>query len=88
MIHLVDISPGNWRTKLQVSESQRYYVANSTVMLARAYAYREQRSRAFLIYEDETPVGMGLYRDCPEMEARYSLTSGIKEEDTAKRPPN
>ena len=69
MIHLVDISPGNWRTKLQVSESQRYYVANSTVMLARAYAYREQRSSAFLIYEDETPVGMGLYRDCPEMEA-------------------
>ena len=69
MIHLVDISPGNWRTKLQVSESQRHYVAKSTVMLARAYAYREQRSRAFLIYEDETPVGMGLYRDCPEMEA-------------------
>ena len=69
MIHLVDISPGNWRTKLQVSESQRHYVANSTVMLARAYAYREQRSRAFLIYQDETPVGMGLYRDCPEMEA-------------------
>lgn len=44
MIHLVDIDPGNWRFKLQVSESQKTYVANSVVMLARAYAYRDQRS--------------------------------------------
>lgn len=68
MIHLVDIDPGNWRLKLQVAESQKHYVANSAVMLARAYAYRDQRSRAFIIYDDETPVGMGLYYDLPEME--------------------
>ena len=37
-------------------------------MLARAYAYRKQRSRAFIICADETPVGMGLYYDLPEME--------------------
>lgn len=72
MIHLVDIDPGNWRMKLEVAESQKHYVANSTVMLARAYAYRNQRSRAFIIYADETPVGMGMYRDCPELEA-YDL---------------
>lgn len=35
-------------------------------MLARAYAYREQRSRAFLICAEDTPVGMGLYYDLPE----------------------
>lgn len=73
MIHLVDIDPGNWRLRLQVSESQKTYVANSAVMLARAYAYREQRSRAFVIYNDETPVGMGLYYDLPDLEC-YDLS--------------
>ena len=73
MIHLVDIDPGNWRLKLEVAESQKHYVANSAVMLARAYAYREQRSRAFVIYDDETPVGMGLYYDLPDLEC-YDLS--------------
>ena len=68
MIRFVDIGPDNWRLGLKVAESQKTYVANSAVMLARAYAYREQRSRAFIIYDDEIPVGMGLYYDLPEME--------------------
>ncbi len=69
MIRLEDIDEGNWRYPLKVSESQKNYVANSLVMLARAYAYRNHRSRAFVICEDETPVGMGLYYDCPEWKA-------------------
>lgn len=69
MIHFVDIDPSNWRLDLKVAESQKTYVANAAVMLARAYAYRNQRSRAFVIYDDETPVGMGLYYDCPELDA-------------------
>lgn len=69
MVHLVDIDPGNWRLDLKVAESQKTYVASSAVMLARAYAYREQRSRAFVIYDDETPVGMGMYHDCPDLDA-------------------
>ena len=73
MIYLADIDPGNWRLDLKVAESQKNYVASSTVMLARAYAYREQRSRAFAIYDDETPVGMGMYHDCPELNA-YDLS--------------
>ena len=68
MIRFVDIGTDNWRLGLKVAESQKTYVANSAVMLARAYAYREQRSRAFIIYDDEIPVGMGLYYDLPEME--------------------
>lgn len=67
MIRLIDIDPGNWRSGLHVAESQKRYVANSSVMLARAYAYRKQRSRAFIICADETPVGMGLYYDLPDM---------------------
>ena len=73
MIHLVDIDPSNWRLDLKVAESQKKYVANSAVMMARAYAYREQRSRAFVIYDDETPVGMGMYHDCSELDA-YDLS--------------
>ena len=73
MIHLVDIDPRNWRLDLKVAESQKNYVASSAVMLARAYAYREQRSRAFVIYDDETPIGMGMYHDCPELNA-YDLS--------------
>ncbi len=69
MIRLEDIDEGNWRYPLKVYESQKNYVANTSVMLARAYAYRNHRSRAFVICENETPVGMGLYYDCPEMEA-------------------
>lgn len=73
MIRFEDIDEGNWRTPLQVAEFQKNYVANSTVLLARAYAYRNVNSRAFLICDDETPVGMGLYHDCPELEA-YDLS--------------
>lgn len=66
MIHLVDIDPGNWRYPLKVAEEQRHYVADTAVLLARAYAYRAWRSRAFLICDDDTPVGMGLYYDLPD----------------------
>lgn len=68
MIHLIDITPDNWRLRLKVAPEQERYVANSAVMLARAYAYRKQRSRAFVICDDEMPVGMGLYYDLPDME--------------------
>ena len=73
MIHLVDIDPGNWRLGLKVAESQKHYVSDSYAMLARAYAYREQRSRAFVIYDDEVPVGMGLYYDLPDLDC-YDLS--------------
>lgn len=69
MVHLADIDPVNWRLELKVAESQKNYVASSAVMLARAYAYREQRSRAFVIYDDETPVGMVLYHDEDSLDA-------------------
>lgn len=73
MIQLVNIDPDNWRLGLKVSQSQKTHVADSATLLARAYAYRDCRSRAFVIYDDETPVGMGLYYDLPEMEC-YDLS--------------
>ena len=63
MVHLKAVNPDNWRLGLHVRENQRRYAADSSGILARAYAYRESRSRAFIIYDDDTPVGMALYYD-------------------------
>ncbi|MBD5080205.1 MAG: GNAT family N-acetyltransferase [Ruminococcaceae bacterium] len=67
MIRLEKITPDNWRSGLRVSEAQKSFVADSAVLLARAYAYRESRSNAFIICNDDTPVGMALYYDCEEL---------------------
>ena len=69
MIRLEPITPENWRTELQVAEEQKTYVSDPMRLLARAYAFREQRSRAFLICADDKPVGMALYYDCDELRA-------------------
>ena len=69
MIRLEEITPDNWRENLKVSEEQKRYVANSTVLLARAYAYRNERSFACMIYNDATPIGMALYYDCDELKS-------------------
>ena len=63
MIHLEEVTPDNWRSGLRVREDQRDYVADSAGILARSWAYRKSRSQAFIIYNEDTPVGMGLYYD-------------------------
>ena len=63
MIKLVEINEDNWRPGLSVSEEQKAWVSDSNKLLARAYAYRNSRSRALLICDDETPIGMALYYD-------------------------
>lgn len=69
MIRLETINPDNWRIGLRVSEAQRNFVSDDMRLLARAYAYRENRSNAFVIYHDAIPVGMALYYDCDEINA-------------------
>ncbi len=69
MIRLESVDQGNWRLGLKVSERQRRFVADDMRLLARAYAYRECRSRAYIIYNDCVPVGMALYYDCDELDA-------------------
>lgn len=73
MIRLEKITPDNWRLGLRVSDAQKSFVADSAGILARAYAYRESRSNAFIIYNDDTPVGMALYYDCEDFGA-YDLS--------------
>lgn len=69
MIHLETITPDNWRLGLSVREDQRSYVSSSAGILARAYAYRNDRSQAFVIYNDDIPVGMAMYHDLDEWNA-------------------
>lgn len=63
MIRLESVNPDNWRLGLHVRDDQRKFVSDSCRILARAYAFRGSRSRAFIIYDDETPVGMAMYYD-------------------------
>ena len=69
MIRLVTVNPDNWRLCLKVSETQKSFVSDSMKLLARAYAYRNSRSNAFVVYNDDIPVGMALYYDCEEANA-------------------
>ena len=69
MLHLEEVTPNNWREDLRVREDQAHFVSGRDRLLARAWAYREQRSRAYVIYESETPVGMALYYDCDALQA-------------------
>lgn len=69
MIRLEPITPDNWRLGLRVREDQRNFVSDSAGILARAYAYRDSRSQAFIIYSDELPVGMAMYHDWDEADA-------------------
>lgn len=73
MLYLQPISPENWRLDLKVRDEQKSYVANKTAILAMAYAYRNHRSEAFIIYNDSTPIGMVLYYD-NEKQRAYTLS--------------
>ena len=46
---------------LKVSDNQKKFVSDSNRILARAFAYRDNGSKAFVIYDDETPIGMAMY---------------------------
>lgn len=69
MIRLEKITPENWRLGLKVADHQKMYVSDDMRLLARAYAFREFRSCALLIYHGDTPVGMALYYDCDSCKA-------------------
>ena len=69
MIHLEVVNEGNWRLGLKVAQAQERFVSDSYKMLARAYAYRNSRSCAYVINDGETPVGMVMYHDCEPLDA-------------------
>ena len=68
-LHLEEVNEENWRILFELQEEQKRYVSDPYKLLARAWAYRKQRSRAYVIYVDETPVGMALYYDLAQAKA-------------------
>ena len=84
MIRLEPIGPDNWREDLEVQEDQKRFVSAPDRILARAYAYREQRSQAKLILDDDTPVGMLLYHDWPEA-GQYVFSELLIDRDHQRR---
>lgn len=69
MIRLEEVTPENWRPGLKVAREQEGFVADESRILARAFAFRKSRSQAFVVCNDETPVGMMLYYDCEPLQA-------------------
>jgi len=69
VVRFEEVNEENWRLGLKVSQEQKEYVADCATLLARAYAYRNQRSRAYVIYDGDVPVGMALYYDCEPLNA-------------------
>ncbi|HFI0672664.1 TPA: GNAT family N-acetyltransferase [Streptococcus suis] len=69
MLDFVPVSPDNWRVPLSVSPDQAEFVADKVTTLARAFAYRMFDSQAYLIYQQDCPVGLILYHDFPERQA-------------------
>lgn len=69
MIHLETITPENWRLGLSVQDDQRRFVSDSAGILARAYAYRENRNQAFVVYNNDLPIGMAMYHDLDDWKA-------------------
>jgi len=68
-VSLEAVGPENWRLGLAVADAQRAFVSSADRLLARAYAYRAQRSRAVVIRCGAEAVGMALWYDCPALRA-------------------
>ena len=68
-VRLEEVTPENWRADLHVREDQQRFVASREGTLARAFAYRERRSRAFIIMAGDEPVGMAMYYDSPHRDS-------------------
>ena len=74
-MNLIEVNEDNWihALNIQVHEDQKKYVASSSGILARAYAFRESRARALLIESEKNFVGLMMIRDLDEEPKCYEL---------------
>lgn len=75
MITLQSIHEGNFMeaSALKVAEHQRGFVASAPMILARAYAYRDQNAVCWGIYHRKELVGLAMLHDLEEEPACYHL---------------
>lgn len=79
MLRFVEFTPDNWRVDIHVSKEQERHVASRVTLQARAWAYRGEHARAYLICNDETPVGAVLWHDWDEAQ-QYVLSQFLIDE--------
>ncbi len=88
MIDLREVDETNWRLPFQVAPDQKKFVSEPFRLLARAYAYRNSRRRALVIYDSASeqviPVDMSMYYDCETMQA-YCLSQLFIDEKYQRR---
>lgn len=70
-LHFEDVDGNNWLTDVNVAEEQKRFVASKDHLLARAYAFRDRRSRAFFVMVGTVPVDMGLYYDADPIQTYF-----------------
>jgi diamine N-acetyltransferase len=64
-IHFRVITRYNWSvlTELKVNDDQEKFVFSNVAILAKAFAFRNDNSRVFAIYNEDIPIGMLMQRD-------------------------
>ena len=87
MITLQPINETNFMeaAALNVSESQRDFVASAPMILARAYAYRDQNAICWGIYQDMQLAGLAMIHDMEEEPACYHLCEFLVDEKYQNR---
>lgn len=60
-----EITSHNWRrvNSLEVKQDQKKLVASNIAILAKAFAYRLNNSKAYALYIEENPIGLIMQRD-------------------------
>lgn len=87
MITLQPINETNFMeaAALKVAERQRSFVASAPMILARAYAYRNQNTKCWGIYMDKQMVGLAMIHDMVEEPACYHLCEFLIDETYQNR---
>ena len=75
MLHLAQIDENNFfaARALTLREDQRRFLDSPLGILARGYAYREQRARVLAVAAEDTVTGLLLVKDMDEEPACYDL---------------
>lgn len=87
MVSLVEVNGDNFLDfeRLRVGEEQKGFLDSAKGIIARGYAYRENRARVIGITADGQPVGIALVKDMDEEPACYDLQQFMIEKDFQNR---
>ncbi len=75
MLKLIDVNEENWLKvrELSVGDTQAAFLDSALGILARGYAYRNDRAKVIGIEKDDTVIGVALVRDLDDEPVCYDL---------------